>query len=70
MHADVGDRLVARGRHVGTHDRQGEVLEVRGENGEPPYLVRWEDGHTDLFFPSSDTVVVPAGATGSTGAEA
>lgn len=24
--------------------RDGEVLEIDGENGEPPYLVRWADG--------------------------
>jgi hypothetical protein len=23
----------------------------------PPYLVRWQDGHESLFFPSSDTLV-------------
>lgn len=61
MQAEVGDRLVARGRHVGERDRHGEVLEVHGENGAPPYLVRWEDGRTDLFFPAADTVVEHAG---------
>ena len=30
------------------------MLEVRGPNGEPPYLVRWSDGHEGLMFPGSD----------------
>jgi hypothetical protein len=43
---------------VGEHDRDGEVLEVRGENGAPPYLVRWSDtGHDGLFFPGPETVI-------------
>jgi hypothetical protein len=58
MHATVGDRLIVRSLHVGEPDRDGEVLEVRGADGAPPYLVRWsEDGHEGLFFPGSTTVV-------------
>jgi len=30
---------------------------VHGEDGAPPYLVRWSDGHQSVFFPSSDAVV-------------
>lgn len=29
----------------------GEVLETRGPDGGPPYLVRWSDGHEGLFYP-------------------
>ncbi|GAA1605637.1 DUF1918 domain-containing protein [Kribbella sancticallisti] len=57
MQADVGDKIHVRGRKVGNHDRLGEVLEVRGENGAPPYLVRFDDGHESLVFPGSDCVV-------------
>ena len=57
MQADVGDKLHVRGRKVGNHDRLGEVLEVRGENGAPPYLVRFDDGHESLVFPGADCVV-------------
>jgi hypothetical protein len=57
MRASVNDRLVVRSHHVGDSDRDAVVLEVRGKNGEPPYLVRWSDGHESVFFPSSDTVV-------------
>jgi hypothetical protein len=58
MRADVGDRLIIRGHHIGEPDRDGEILEVRGVDGGPPYLVRWEDdGHEGLFFPGTDAVV-------------
>ena len=42
MRAAVGDELVVRGRHVDDHDRDGVIIEIHGENGSPPYLVRWE----------------------------
>ena len=55
MQARVGDRIVIRGHHVGEAIRDGEILEVRGPDGGPPYIVRWEDsGHEPLFFPGSD----------------
>jgi hypothetical protein len=58
MQASVGDRIIVRGHRVGEHDRDGEVLEVHGEAGGPPYLVRWaSDGHQSLFFPGNDAVV-------------
>ena len=58
MHAAVGDRLVIRGHHVGDRDRDAEILEVRGADGGPPYLVRWsDDGHEGLLFPGSDASI-------------
>jgi uncharacterized protein DUF1918 len=58
MQAIVGDRIVIRGHRLGQPDRDGEVLEVRGQDGGPPFVVRWaEDGHTALFFPGSDAVI-------------
>jgi hypothetical protein len=58
MHATVGDRIVIKGHHLGEPGRDCEVLEVRGSDGGPPFLVRWEDsGHTALFFPGPDAVV-------------
>lgn len=59
MFAKAGERIVVRSRHQGEPDRDGEVLEVRGKDGAPPYLVRWSaDGHTGLLYPGSDTFVV------------
>lgn len=57
MRAVRGDQLLVRGRHVGDEDRSGEIIEVHGEDGRPPYLVRWNDGHESVFMPSSDTIV-------------
>ncbi|QSR28197.1 hypothetical protein CFH99_21475 [Nocardioides aromaticivorans] len=61
MHANVGDRLVVESHSDAQHRREAEVLEVRGADGGPPYLVRWDDGHESLAFPGPDAHVVPAG---------
>ena len=60
MNAVQGDRIVIRGRTVESHDRHGEIIEVRGDNGEPPYLVRFDDGHESVVFPGGDVVVEKA----------
>ncbi|MBD0293117.1 MAG: DUF1918 domain-containing protein [Jiangellaceae bacterium] len=60
MQAQVGDRLHVHGRAVGTADRVGEIVEVRGGDGSPPYLVRFPDGHETLVFPGTDATVEPA----------
>lgn len=57
MHATVGDRLHVHGRNVGNPDHLGEIIEVRGEEGAPPYLVRYPDGHEALVFPGPDCVI-------------
>ncbi|CAM4198255.1 DUF1918 domain-containing protein [Kibdelosporangium persicum] len=57
MQATVGDRLLVHGKNVGLADRHGEIIEVRGDNGAPPYLVRFADGHEGLVFPGPDCVV-------------
>ncbi|RYP82903.1 DUF1918 domain-containing protein [Nocardioides guangzhouensis] len=59
MRATVGDRLVVEGRKVDDGRREGEVVEVHGQDGAPPYLVRWSDGHEGLTFPGPDAHVVP-----------
>ena len=61
MRAKPGDRIVVYGAHLDEAVRDGEVLEVHGEDGAPPFLVRWsDDGHESLVFPGPDTKVVPA----------
>jgi len=58
MRAQVGDRIVIKGHHVGEPDRDAEVLAVEDADGEPPYRVRWsDDGHEGLFFPGPDAVI-------------
>jgi hypothetical protein len=57
MRAVVGDRLHVHGRVVGTSDQTSEIVEIRGRDGAPPYLVRREDGHEALVFPGADASV-------------
>ena len=58
LRASPGDRLVIHGHHVGEPERDGEIVEVLGDDGAPPYLVRWsEDGHVSRFYPSSDAYI-------------
>jgi hypothetical protein len=61
LRASVGERLVIRGHHVGDVQREGEILEVLGEDGAPPYVVRWSDnGHVSRTYPGSDAYVARA----------
>jgi len=57
MRAVVGDRLHVHGRVVGESDQTSEILEIRGPDGAPPYLVRHADGHEALVFPGPDASV-------------
>ncbi|MFD4138400.1 DUF1918 domain-containing protein [Streptomyces sp. NBC_00390] len=57
MQANVGDKLLMHGRIVGQHDKVAEVVEVLGPEGNPPFRVRFEDGHEALMSPGPDTVV-------------
>ena len=59
--AVVGDRIEIRGRHVGEVPRLGEIIEVKGPEGDPPFVVKWSDGHEGIVFPGPDAVVVHAG---------
>ncbi|NEM90859.1 DUF1918 domain-containing protein [Galbitalea soli] len=57
MQASVGERIVIHGKTVESSDRHGQIVEVRGADGAPPYLVRFDDGHETLVFPGPDVVV-------------
>ncbi len=62
MKAQVGDRLAIRGHSVGTKERHATIVEVRGDDGAPPYVVHWDDDPGDtpqdhLFFPGPDADV-------------
>ena len=58
MRAQSGDHIVVPGRHVGDPDRHGEIVEVRGQDGAPPYVVNWHDGHRGVVFPGPECRVV------------
>lgn len=62
MKASVGDRLLIRGHDVGHVERRATIVEVRGEDGGPPYVVHWDDDphdvpHDHIFFPGPDADV-------------
>ncbi|MFD3677989.1 DUF1918 domain-containing protein [Streptomyces sp. NPDC058613] len=57
MHATEGDQLVQHGRIVGQNDKVGEITQVLGDNGTPPYRVRFQDGHEALLAPGPDCEV-------------
>ena len=59
MEATIGDQICIHGDIVGHEDKHGEIIEVHGSRGEPPYLVRFADGRTRLLFPGPDAVIVP-----------
>ncbi|WP_456789314.1 DUF1918 domain-containing protein [Cellulomonas sp. P5_C5] len=61
VRARAGDRLVVAGAHLGDTGRDAEVVEVRGDDDGPPFLVRWSDsGHLGLVFPGPDAVIAAA----------
>lgn len=61
MKAEAGDWLVVEGPVIDHGGRRGLILEVRHEDGTPPYLVRWlDDGHETLVFPGPDAHVLAA----------
>ncbi|MEU0940795.1 DUF1918 domain-containing protein [Embleya sp. NPDC005971] len=51
MPASVGDRI-----RVGS--RIGEIVEVLGPLGSPPYTVRFEDGREETVFPRPGEVEI------------
>ena len=55
MQAHVGDEITIDGHVVGEPRRVGRIVDVRGEDGGPPYEVKWDDTeHTTLLYPGSD----------------
>ncbi len=58
MKASKGDRIVIKSHCAGEPERDCEVLDVRGSDGSPPYVVRWgDDGHETFFYPGPDAQV-------------
>jgi hypothetical protein len=71
MRAAIGDTLHIHTHHLGTTEHLGEILEVRGTDGAPPYLVQFRDGTTRLLYPGPDAVIEhPAAATAGVSAPA
>jgi hypothetical protein len=58
LRAENGDRLVIRGHRVGESERHADIIEVLGDDGAPPYVVRWiDDGRVTRILPGSDANV-------------
>ncbi len=53
MHARPGDEIVVDAVHTGDPNREGEILEVKTDNGIEHYVVRWDDGKVTIFYPGS-----------------
>jgi len=67
LRARPGDRLVIRAHHAREAEHDGEILEVLGDEGAPPYVVRWEeDGHVSRLYPGADAYVQHLHDNGST----
>ena len=59
MEATSGDKICIHGNSVGHTDKHGEIIEVRGDHGQPPYVVRFPDGHEQTIFPGPDAYILP-----------
>jgi hypothetical protein len=58
MRARVGDRLVIDDGN----NRVGIIMSVLGQNGSPPYVIKWlGDGHLAMVFPDQYARVMPGG---------
>jgi hypothetical protein len=58
MYAAPGDHLVVRSARLDRAVREGEIVEVHGRDGSPPYVVHWSDtGRESLLFPGPDAFV-------------
>lgn len=58
MQAEVGSRITVRGRKVGDRPRAGKIIEVRGPDGGPPYVVLWDgEPGEHLLFPGTDSLI-------------
>ena len=56
MRANVGDVLVV----AGSEHRTGLIISVVGQDGAPPYVVRWQsDGHIAMVTPDPYSRVIP-----------
>jgi hypothetical protein len=59
MQATIGDEILIHSQHVDEQVRSGEIIDVRGPDGSPPFVVRWGDGHEALIYPGPDAEVQP-----------
>lgn len=58
MRARAGDRIAVETTVLDVRRRGGVVLEVLGEHNQPPYRIRWDDGHETVYCPGPDAHVI------------
>ncbi|MEV5598005.1 DUF1918 domain-containing protein [Streptomyces sp. NPDC052496] len=61
MHAKIGDRLVVGDQTGSGSGREVQIIEVLGNQGEPPYRVRFEDGREAVLSPGPGSVIRRSG---------
>lgn len=65
MRATAGDQITISSRQADARTRAGQIVEVLGVDGGPPYVVHWADGgHSGLLFPGPDARITPGGPDG------
>jgi predicted transcriptional regulator len=62
--ARPGDLVFIRSHAIGHRERRGLIVEARGADGQPPFVVQWLDDphaepHEVLFFPGPDADIEP-----------
>lgn len=57
MIAQVGDKIHVHSSAVDRPDRVGEILEVHGSDGAPPYLVEFSGGRQTIVYPGPDATI-------------
>ena len=58
LRAKPGDRLVVPSGLPGGRDRHAKILDVRGPDWGPPYLVQWAaDGSIEVMVPGPEAWV-------------
>ena len=59
MEAQAGDHIEIPGTRIDHTVRKGEILEIRGREGAPPFLIKWLDnGKTALVYPGPDANIL------------
>jgi hypothetical protein len=70
MRAHAGDHIIVASPTTGGVMRDGKIVEVRGANGSPPYLVLWSDRAKEvLYFPGADAHIDEARASDAASSE-
>jgi hypothetical protein len=57
MRAQVGNRVVVDGHHVGDARRSGEIYEILPGREGDRFRVRWDNGGETILYPESDCMI-------------